>query len=75
MQKSYTPNWSEVFLIKKVKITVMRTYVISNLNSGTFFRMFYEKELRKINQTEFRVETVIQRKGNKLYIKWRDYNI
>ena len=75
MQKSYTPNWSEVFLIKKVKITVMRTYVISNLNSGTFFRMFYENELRKINQTEFRVETVIQRKGNKLYIKWRDYNI
>ena len=75
MQKSYTPNWSEVFLIKKVKITVMRTYVISNLNSGTFFRMFYEKELRKINQTEFRVETVIQRKGNKLYIKWRDYDI
>ena len=75
MQKSYTPNWSEVFLIKKVKITVMRTYVISNLNSGTFFRMFYENELRKINQTEFRVETVIQRKGNKLYIKWRDYDI
>ena len=75
MQKSYTPNWSEVFLIKKVKITVMRTYVVSNLNSGTFFRMFYEKELRKINQTEFRVETVIQRKGNKLYIKWRDYDI
>ena len=53
----------------------MRTYVISNLNSGTFFRMFYENELRKINQTEFRVETVIQRKGNKLYIKWRDYDI
>ena len=62
-------------MIKKVKITVMRTYVVSNLNSGTFFRMFYEKELRKINQTEFRVETVIQRKGNKLYIKWRDYDI
>ena len=31
--KGYTPNWSgEVFVIKKVKNTVLWTYVISDLN-------------------------------------------
>ena len=30
--------------------------------------MFYEKELQKTNQKEFRVEKVIKRKGNKLQL-------
>ena len=39
--KGYTPNWSEeVFVIKKVKNTVLRMYVINDLNDedivGTF---------------------------------------
>ena len=32
--------------------------------------MFYEKELQKANQKEFRVEKLIKRKGIKLYFKW-----
>ena len=35
---------------------------------------FYEKELQKTNQKEFRIETVIKRKGNKLHVKWKVYN-
>ena len=35
---------------------------------------FYEKELQKTNQREFRIEKVIKRKGNKLYVKWKGYN-
>ena len=35
---------------------------------------FYEKELQKTNQKEFRIEKVIKRKGNKLYVKWKEYN-
>ena len=35
---------------------------------------FYEKELQKTNPEEFRVEKVIKRKGDKLYIKWKGYN-
>ena len=35
---------------------------------------FYEKELQKTNQKEFRIEKVIERKGNKLYVKWKRYN-
>ena len=30
--KGYTPNWSEVFVINKIKNTVPWTYVINDLN-------------------------------------------
>ena len=30
-----------------------------------------KKELQKTNQEEFKIEKVIKRKGNKLYIKWK----
>ena len=35
---------------------------------------FYEKELQKTNQQGFRIEKVIKRKGNKLYVKWKGYD-
>ena len=34
---------------------------------------FYEKELQKVNQKEFRIEKVLKRKGDKLHIKWKGY--
>ena len=33
-----------------------------------------KKELQKTNQEEFRIEKVIKKKGNKLYIKWKGYD-
>ena len=61
--KGYTPNWSEeVFVIKKVKNTVTWTYVINDLNGEQIIGTFYEKELQKTNQQEFRIEKVIKRK-------------
>ena len=38
------------------------------------FGTFYQKELQKTNQKEFRVEKAIKRKGDKLYVKWKDYD-
>ena len=68
--EGYTPNWSEnIFVVKKVKNTVPWTYVISDLNGEEVVASFYEKELQKTNQKEFRIEKVIKRKGNKLYVK------
>ena len=65
--KGYTPNWSEeVFVIKKIKNTVPWTYVIDDLNGEEITGTFYEKELRKIDQQEFRIEKVIKKKGDKL---------
>ena len=36
--------------------------------------MIYKKELKKPNEKKFRVEKVIKRKGNKLYVKLKKYN-
>ena len=73
--KGYTPNWSEeVFVINKIKNTVPWTYVINDLNGEEITGSFYEKELQKTNQKEFRIEKVLKRKGDKLYVKWKGYN-
>ena len=45
--KGYIPNWSEVFVIKKVKNTVPWTYVINNLSGGEIVRTFYKKYKKK----------------------------
>ena len=61
-------------MIKKVKNTVPWTYVISHLNGEKVIGTFYEKELQKANQEEFRMEKVIKKKGDKLYVKWKGYD-
>ena len=73
--KGYVQNWSEeVFVIKKVKDTVPWTYVTSDLKREETIGTFYEKKLQKTNQKKFMVEKVIKRKGDKLYVKWKDYD-
>ena len=68
--KGYTPNWSEeVFVVSEIKNTVPCTYVINDLNGEEIIGTFHEKELQKTNQKELRIENVIKRKGNRLYVK------
>ena len=64
----------EVFVISEIKNAVPWTYVINDLNGEEITGSFYEKELQKTNQKEFRIEKVIRRKGDKLYIEWKGYN-
>ena len=73
--KEYTSKWSEeIFIVSKIKNTVCWTYVIDDLNGEEIAGSFYEKELQKTNQKEFRIEKVLKRKGDKLYIKWKGYD-
>ena len=73
--KSYTPNRSgKVFVITKVKSTVPWTFIINDLNGEEIIGTFYGKELQKTNKKEFRIEKVINKKGNKLYVKWKAYD-
>ena len=70
--KGYAPNWSEeVFVINKIKNAVPWSYVISDLSCEEIVGTFYEKELQKTNQKQFRLEKIIKRKENRLYIKWK----
>ena len=48
--------------------------MISDLNDEPIFGSFYEKELQKPNQEKFRIEKVLKRKGDKLYVKWKGYD-
>ena len=50
------------------------TYVINDLNGAEIVGTFYEKELQKTNQKEFRIENTIKRKDDKLYVKWKGYD-
>ena len=73
--KGYAPNSSEeVFVVNKIKNTVPWTYVASDLNGKKNIGSFYEKELQKTSQEKFRIEKVLKRKGDKLYVKWKGYN-
>ena len=70
--KGYAPNWSEeVFIVSKIKNTVPWTYVINDLSGEEITGSFYEKELQKTSQIEFRIEKALKRKGDKLYVKWK----
>ena len=72
--KGYAPNWSkEIFVTKKVENTVPWTSAINDLNSEEITGSSYEKELQKTNQKELRIEKVLKRKGDKLYLKWKGY--
>ena len=66
------PNWSEKVLV--VKNIVLWTYVINDLNGEEIALKFHKKESPKTNQRKFRIEKVIRKKGNKLYLKWTDYD-
>ena len=48
--KGYTPNWSEVFMIKEVKNTVPWTYVTNDLNGEEITGAFYEKDMSLLEE-------------------------
>ena len=61
--EGYTPNWSEeVFIINNIKNTVPWTNAINDLNGEEITGSFYEKELQKTNQKEFRIENVLKKR-------------
>ena len=60
--------------VKKVKNTVPWTYIIDDLNGEEIIGTFYEKELQKTNQEEFRIAKVIKRQGDKMYVIWKGYH-
>ena len=52
----------------------MQFHVINDLNGEEIIGIFYEKELQKINQEEFKIEKVIKKKEKKLCVKWKGYD-
>ena len=77
--KGYTLNWSEeVFVIENFENTVPWTYIISNSNGKEIVRTFHEQELQKPSpklEKNFRDEKFIKKRDDKLYFKWKGYDI
>ena len=60
--------------MSKITNPVPWTSVINDLNSKLITGSFYGKELQKTSQERFRIEKVLKRKGDKLYVKWKGYD-
>ena len=61
-------------MIRKVKNTVPWAYFINDLNGEEVVGRFYQKELQKTSQKQFKIEKVIKKNGNKLYANWKGYD-
>ena len=48
--------------------------MINDVNGEEIIGTFYESELQNKNQQKFRIQKVIKRKGNKLYVKRESYD-
>ena len=53
---------------------IINGHVFNDLNGEEINGTFYEKELQKTNQEEFRIEKVIKRKVDEIYVKWKGYD-
>ena len=73
--KSYLPLWTEeIFEISTIQQTNPITYKIKDMNGEEIQGTFYEQELQKTHQDTFRIEKVLETKGNKMYVKWKGYS-
>ena len=45
-------------------------YFTSNLNDEEIFGTLFKKELQKTSQKKFKVEKLIKKKGDKLYVRY-----
>ena len=59
--KGYTQDWSQVFIISKIKNTIPWSNVITDSTGEAITGAFYEKELQKTSHEKFRIEKVINR--------------
>lgn len=74
--KGYTPNWStEIFQIRKVKLTNPTTYLLKDDKNENIEGGFYEEELQKVKYPDvYLVEKILRKKGSKVFVKWLGLN-
>lgn len=74
--KGYTPNWStEIFTVATVRRTSPPTYLLRDFQGQDIAGGFYGEELQKTRFKDvYLVEKILQRKGNKSYVKWLGFD-
>lgn len=77
-EKGYEANFSiELFTISQRKGQSHPVYKVKDLNGVELTSIFYEPELVKVskldNRRKFKIEKVLERKGNEIKVKWEGY--
>ena len=76
-KKSYLPGWTEeLFVLRKVVPGMTTTYKVQELDDIPLQGTFYAWDLQKVHIDEssyFRVENILKRQKDKLYVKWKGY--
>ena len=68
-EKGFTPNWTEeVFAVSEVKHTNPITYSVKDELGELIKGTFYEQELQSSVQEIFRIERVLRKKKNQVYV-------
>ena len=71
--KGYTPNWSEEVFVGKIKAQ-FQGHMLLMISIVKKLLDHFMKKNYKTNQKEFRIEKVIRKNGDKLYVKWKGYD-
>jgi len=73
--KSYLPNFrDEVFVIDDIYNQIPKVYHLKDLDNEEIKGWFYGSEIQKVTKPDlFKVEEVLERKGDKVFVKWLGY--
>ena len=73
-EKGFTPNWTEeVFIITIVEATKPPTYTREDTRGEPLQETFYEQELQTSVQEIYRIERVLKRGKDRVFVKWKVY--
>lgn len=74
--RGFNPSWTpEIFRIREVKLTNPTTYLLEDYEHKPIDGGFYSLELQKVhNEDVYLVEKILQRKGDKLKIRWLGFD-
>ena len=66
----------ELFKIYKINKSNVITYQLKDINDEIVKGQFYEKELQLTKNAieEYVIEKILKTKGNKIFVKWRNYD-
>ena len=74
-EEGFTPKWTEeVFTISSVEATKPPTYTLKDTLGLPVQGTFYEQELQLSVQEIFRIERVLRKKKNQVYVNWKGYS-
>ena len=72
--KGHMPNWPEEILLRKLKILCHGHILLMILMVKKLLVHFMKMYYKTLSKKEFRIEKLLKKKGDKLYVKWKSYD-